>query len=195
MVEKPIYGIPQAGRRLQRKVFPWCTDVMGLRQLDDSDSCVFVYDDPLAAETFAVGIYVDNLQIVHSAELNSNGDAVDPNSFYAKFMLQLRKDWDVVDEGPMEDLLGIECTTNSDGSITLHQSKYINAMINRFFTPEERGSLKKVSTPYTTNLAQLVIEALDGSTAGLESKANRWMLIKIRKGNAQLRNELGSRTR
>jgi len=80
-------------------------------------------------------------------------------------MLQLRKDWDVVDEGPMEDLLGIECTTNSDGSITLHQSKYINAMINRFFTPEERGSLKKVSTPYTTNLAQLVIEALDGSTA------------------------------
>ena len=97
---------------------------MGLRQLDDSDSCVFVYDDPLGAETFAVGIYVDNLQIVHSAELNSNGDAVDPNSFYAKFMLQLRKDWDVVDEGPMEDLLGIECTTNSDGSITLHQSKY-----------------------------------------------------------------------
>ena len=46
VVEKPIYGIPQAGRRLQRKVFPWCTDVMGLRQLDDSDGCVFVYDDP-----------------------------------------------------------------------------------------------------------------------------------------------------
>lgn len=22
-VEKPIYGIPQAGRRLQRKAFPW----------------------------------------------------------------------------------------------------------------------------------------------------------------------------
>ena len=165
MIEKPIYGIPQAGRRLQRKVFPWCTDVMGLRQLDDSDSCVFIYDDPLGTETFAVGIYVDNLQIVHSAELNSDGDAIDPNSFYAKFMFQLRKDWDVVDEGPMEDLLGIECSTNSDGSITLHQNKYINSMINRFFTPEERGSLKKVSIPYTSNLAQLVIEALDGSTA------------------------------
>ena len=66
VVEKPIYGIPQAGRRLQRKVFPWCTDIMGLRQLDDSDSCVFIYDDPSGTETFAVGIYVDNLQIVHS---------------------------------------------------------------------------------------------------------------------------------
>ena len=165
VVEKPIYGIPQAGRRLQRKVFPWCTDVMGLRQLDDSDGCVFVYDDPSGTETFAVGIYVDNLQIVHSAQLSSDGDAIDPNSYYAKFMIQLRKDWDVVDEGPMEDLLGIECTTNLDGSITLHQSKYINSMINRFFTTKERDGLKKVSTPYTSNLAQLVIEALDGSTA------------------------------
>ena len=45
MVTKPIYGMPQAGRRLQRKVFPWCTDVMGLRQLDDSDDCVFVWDE------------------------------------------------------------------------------------------------------------------------------------------------------
>ena len=77
-----------------------------------ADGCVFVYDDPSGTETFAVGIYVDNLQIVHSAQLNSDGDAIDPNSYYAKFMIQLRKDWDVVDEGPMEDLLGIECTTN-----------------------------------------------------------------------------------
>ena len=70
VVTKPIYGIPQAGRRLQRKIFPWCVDVMGLRQLDDSDDCVFVWDDPAGKETFAVGIYVDNMQIVHSAELN-----------------------------------------------------------------------------------------------------------------------------
>ena len=59
----------------------------------------------------------------------------------ATTMTQLRKDWDIIDEGPMEDLLGIECKTNIDGSITLHQNKYINSMINRFFTPEERSSL------------------------------------------------------
>ena len=64
-------------------------------------------------------------------------------SYYNKFMRQLRKDWDIVDEGPMEDLLGIECNTNPDGSITLHQNKYINSVINRFFTPEERDGLKK----------------------------------------------------
>ena len=57
-------------------------------------------------EIFSVGIYVDNMQIVHSAELDENGIAVDDNSFYAKFMRRLRDDWDVIDEGPMTDLLG-----------------------------------------------------------------------------------------
>ena len=108
---------------------------------------------------------MDNLQIVHSAELDADGRALDPSSYYAKFMNQLRADWEVVDEGPMEDLLGIECTSNSDESITLHQTKYINSMLNRFFTEKERSGLKKASTPYTTNLAQSVIEALEGSTA------------------------------
>ena len=61
VIKKPIYGIPQAGRRLQRKIFPWCVETMGLRQLDDSDDCVFVYDDPNKLETFALGIYVDNM--------------------------------------------------------------------------------------------------------------------------------------
>ena len=76
-IKKPIYGIPQAGRRLQRKIFPWCKEVIGLRQLDDSDDAVFVWDDPAGKEIFAIGVYVDNLQIVHSAEIDDNGDAVD----------------------------------------------------------------------------------------------------------------------
>ena len=46
----------------------------------------------------------------------------------------------------MEDLLGIECTSNPDGSITLHQSKYIDSMISRFFTADERQKFKKTST-------------------------------------------------
>jgi hypothetical protein len=63
-IVKPIYGIPQAGRRLQRRVFPWMTKTMTMRQLDDSDACVFTYDDPAGKETLTVGVYVDNLQVV-----------------------------------------------------------------------------------------------------------------------------------
>ena len=162
-VVKPIYGIPQAGRRLQRKIFPWCTDVLGLRQLDDSDDCVFVYDDPAGLETFAIGIYVDNLQVVHSAALDADGNPLDKASFYHKFITKIREDWDIVDEGPMEDLLGIECDRMEDGSILLHQSKYISKMLSRFAEdgPRHRNS----SVPYSADLPRLVIEAYDGSSA------------------------------
>lgn len=159
-VEKPIYGIPQAGRRLQRRIFPWCIDVMHLRQLDESDDCVFVYDDPERKETFAVGIYVDNLQIVHSAELDDDGEAIDPNSFYAKFVKQLRTDWDVIDEGPMTDLLGIEVEYHKDGAILLHQSKYINKMIERFYPNGIPTSASKCSLPFSPKLGERIKTAL-----------------------------------
>ena len=106
--------------------------MMKLRQLDDSDDCVFVWDDPSGKEIFSVGIYVDNMQIVHSAELNESGDAIDADSYYARFMRQLRADWDIVDEGPMTDLLGIDCDKQPDGSILLHQSRYVQKMLSNY---------------------------------------------------------------
>ena len=113
-IDKPIYGIPQAGRRLQRQIFPWMIDTMGLRQLAESDDCVFVYDAPSGStEVFAVGVYVDNLQIVHSATLDADGGALDKTSFYNKFVTKLNTDWDVVDEGEMDDLLGMQAIYSS----------------------------------------------------------------------------------
>ena len=175
-IRKPIYGIPQAGRRFQRSIFPWLRDQC-MRQLDESDSSVWVYDpdctptnaeesatigpnetvtapvseppsvDPpsdcqealtvssdspavltaLAAyhtkregkERLVLGVYVDNLQIIHSASPN------DPKSKFATFLKDIQRDWDVEDEGDMVDLLGIQIRYNDDGSITLHQEKYV----------------------------------------------------------------------
>jgi hypothetical protein len=55
-----------------------------------------------------------NLQIVHSAALDS--DSLGPEGcFYNELMQRLKSDWEVVDEGPMEDLLGIEVQRNDDG--------------------------------------------------------------------------------
>ena len=127
-VQKPIYGVPQAGRRLQRCLFDWMLDKnkANLRQLDDSDNTIFVYDNPDDDETFAVGVYVDNLQIVHSAAIDANGEPTNKNSYLAKFLRILREDWEVVDEGPMDDLLGMEFEYFEDGSIKLHQKNYMN---------------------------------------------------------------------
>jgi DNA-directed RNA polymerase subunit beta len=66
-VDKPIYGIQQAGRRLQRKLFDWLR-AKGFQALDDSDPCVFKLTC-VSGEILTIGVYVDNLQIVHSVEL------------------------------------------------------------------------------------------------------------------------------
>jgi hypothetical protein len=166
-IVKPIYGIPQAGRRLQRKIFPWCRE-LGLRQLDDSDDCVFVWDDPDGKEIFAVGIYVDNLQVVHSVEVDKNGEPIDKNSFYAKFLRKLNEDWDVVDEGPMQDLLGIDCNYLPDGSILLHQGKFLRKALNRFAPDGPKH--KRASVPFSADLPRLVIEAYDASPNANEPK-------------------------
>ena len=159
-IEKPIYGIQQAGRRLQRAVVEWMTN-MGLRQLDDSDNCVWVYDDPKNSETFAVGIYVDNLQVVHSVELDGDGNPTQEGTFYGKFMAQLRTDWDIVDEGPMTDLLGIQVKYNENQSITLHQQKYIEAMLKRFYPKGLPSTVARSTLPYTSEIRKHVIEALE----------------------------------
>ena len=37
------------------------------------------------------------------------------------FIKAIERDWEVEDEGPMHEILGIEVKYNDDGSITLHQ--------------------------------------------------------------------------
>ena len=163
-VDKPIYGIPQAGQRLQRKVFPWLRD-LGLSQLDDSDGCVWVHADSPKGEVFALGVYVDNLQIVHSVPFGSDGEPVDQSSFCAKFIKKLREDWDVVDEGPMIDMLGMQVRHNADGSFTLHQEKYIDKLIDRF-KPQPNKLASRDNLPYSPNLLKVVEEALHLPAAG-----------------------------
>ena len=161
-IEKPIYGIQQAGRRLQRLLFAWIVDEMGFVQLDDSDSCVFSKKLP-DGETIRVGIYVDNLQIVHSAELDDAGRGPD-GCYYNDFVDALAGRWEVVDEGPMEDLLGIEIEYLADGSIKLHQEKYIKKIVERFLPDGPLPNVQAKSLPYSDNFLSIINDALADPT-------------------------------
>ena len=193
MVVKPIYGIPQAGRRFQRAIFPWIR-AQGFRQLDESDSSVWVYDPsgktskdeidstpsshttmcapeppvPDASDTkthkslyaskskrelLVLGVYVDNLQIVHSADIN------DKSSKVYSFLQALQSRWKVEDEGPMVDILGIQIKHNPDKSITLHQGKYVDKMFAEFLPNGIPSHIPRNCLPYSTKLASLVADA------------------------------------
>ena len=108
-------------------LFAWLRE-QGFRPLDDSDPCVFSRR-PRDGEILTIGVYVDNLQIVHSVSLDANGRGP-KGCAYNAFMDALARDWEVVDEGPMDDLLGIEVDDNPDGSIKLHQRKYIEKIVD-----------------------------------------------------------------
>lgn len=108
-----------------------------------------------------VGIYVDNLQIVHSATINDDGEAADPDSFLAFFLRHLRADWDVVDEGVMEDLLAIQARYNDDGSVTLHQTKYVEKLLSKYLPHGCKSHMQRNSPPHSEDLVEKVLRALD----------------------------------
>ena len=155
-VEKPVYGIPQSGRRLHRRLRAWHID-KGFKMLDDSDSCVYIMAS--RKEILIVGIYVDNLQIVHSANIDRNGKAP-RDTLCAEYMESLANEWDVVDEGPMGDMLGIEVERKSDGSILLNQPAYIAKLVNRFMPDGVPPYVQRNSTPYSKDFLTHINGAL-----------------------------------
>ena len=110
-----------------------------------------------------MGVYVDNLQIVHSAKLDSSGRGPE-GCEYNKFMDQLSADWDITDEGPMEDLLGIEIDYLANGSIKLHQTSYINKIVDRFLPDGALPKAQRNSLPYSQDFLQNVNDALAQTT-------------------------------
>ena len=161
-VQKPIYGIQQAGRRLQRDLFEWLREYRDgsqrFVQLDDSDGCIWKLECT-NGEIVTIGVYVDNLQIVHSAELDADGRGPS-GCAYNKFMDAFTSHWQVTDEGPMEDLLGIEVTYNDDGSIKLHQQKYIEKIVARFMPDGPLSKVQRNSLPYSKDFLRHVNDAL-----------------------------------
>jgi hypothetical protein len=152
-----IYGIQQAGRRLQRELFAWLIEY-GFERLDDSDGCVFVLKRP-DGEILTIGVYVDNLQIVHSVELDADGRGP-AGCAYNAFMDATVKRWDVTDEGPMYDLLGIEIDYKADGSIRLHQKKYIKKVVERFLPDGPLPKAQRNSLPYSKDFLAHINDSL-----------------------------------
>ena len=153
-VVKPIYGMAQSGRRWQRTIFPYFIK-QGFTQCDH-DSCLFhkrvTRSTPSGPrdEIIIIGCYVDDLFILSTH--------TDEHSVYTEFTNQLQKDWDVDDEGPVQDLLNVEISRDGP-DVLLKQSAYIEKMMTQF-APDARTHLPRNQPPSSPDLAQLVTDAL-----------------------------------
>jgi hypothetical protein len=161
-VDKPVYGLSQAGRRWQRTLFPWLESWSAgpgkpTLQRSKADTCVFHLTDTVLTpqgpreETLLVGVYVDDLCVCASHR--------DKHSLYARFIADLQGRWAVEDEGACEDLLGIEIR-QTESTTTLTQVAYIEKLFARFCGGIASADLQPLSTPSTGDLPQLVADAL-----------------------------------
>ena len=158
-VEKPIYGMAQAGRRWQRSIFPWIIK-QGFTQLD-ADTCVFVRRRSKASgdsrdETVIIGCYVDDLFILYSHD--------DDSSIYKEFTTNLTKDWKAEDEGEVTDLLNVEISAD-DGVVELRQTNYIESMAATHLLDNQPPnsppfSSKQARVPAGPELVQNVADAV-----------------------------------
>ena len=147
-VEKPIYGLAQAGRRWQRSIFPWLIK-FGFKQ-SEFDPCIFfiVLNDQL----LLIGCYVDDLLICTSH--------TDEGSVFKRLVNSLKQDWEIDDEGEAVDLLNVHFT-KTDSGVLLHQRPYIESMVNKYIPDGVPLAFQRNWTPCTNDLPELVRRATD----------------------------------
>ena len=154
-VNKPVYGMAQAGRRWQRTLFPWLLD-WGLKACE-SDPCVFmrkeVVDTPQGPreDILLVGCYVDDLFILYNSG--------DEHSLYHRFTTDLQQRWSVDDEGEVSDLLNVEIH-RVDGGVELRQTAYIEKLVKEWLPNGIPATVHMNAAPHTESLPDLVLQAL-----------------------------------
>ena len=154
-VNKPVYGMAQAGRRWQRSLFPWLVS-WGLAACP-SDPCVFIRKEWIQTpsgpreDTLIVGCYVDDLFILYNS--------ADEHSLYHRFTSDLQQRWSVDDEGDVSDLLNVEIH-RVDGGVELRQTSYIEKLATEWLPDGIPSHIHINSAPHTENLPDLVLQAL-----------------------------------
>ena len=148
-IDKPIYGLAQAGRRFQRSLFPWLKD-FGFTQ-SCYDPCVFYLRSNNRTELILIGCYVDDLLICSS---HSNAQ-----SKYHAFLSHLKKSWEVEDEGEAVDLLNVHFKRTETG-IFLHQRPYIESMLAKYAPDGVPLSFQRNWCPCNGDLPELVRRAM-----------------------------------
>eukprot|EP00965_Chrysotila_dentata_P201244 6180473-Pleurochrysis_carterae.AAC.11 len=146
-VQKPVYGMAQAGRRWQRTFFCWLK-AQGFQQ-SSKDTCIF--SKTREDDNLVVGCYVDDLFVLYS----SNGDG----SLYSDFSTALVDRWRVEDEGEVSDLLNVDITIEGD-DVVLRQALYLQQLLSTYAPQEIPASYQLKHAPAQPDLPALIEKAV-----------------------------------
>lgn len=119
-LKKALYGTKQASKLWQDTLVRHLTKHMGFKQLS-YDPCMFIKH--VDTHTMIVGVYVDDVIVAHdSPELLSwfQREFTGPRGFNAKHL------------GKLSWFLGMAVDQHSDSSVTVHQTAYIEKLLDKF---------------------------------------------------------------
>ena len=163
-VQKPIYGMAQAGRRWQRSLYPWLLEFGFCQAHGDAN----VFHMKRGDERLILGCYVDDLFTLHSHE----GEG----TLYAEFVAALFDRWKVEDEGEVSDLLNVEIDRTGD-SVYLRQTNYIDNLVQQYAPDGVPDSFKSTDVPADESLPLLVQQALESEATPAPSDVHRFQAI------------------
>ena len=132
---KGLYGLKQAARLWMYKLHAWLLK-LGFTQ-SYQDPCIYIRINTETGETFVIGVFVDDLQLLHS-----KGADVDT------FLEDLKTKFKMTDEGEINSYLGITIKRDRRKKIvSLSQNYYIASMLEKF----GMGECVPVKTPMETH--------------------------------------------
>ena len=136
-LRKSIYGLKQAPRVWNQVIDGFFRTIGFLRSLCDPALYIFQEYD-INQLPLLIAIYVDDMIIVGKSMAQIN-----------KIKEQLHQKFDMTDLGEIKTLLGMEIVRFQDGSVFLHQNRYLTDMLQRY---QMEGS-----TPISILIAQATV--------------------------------------
>ena len=131
-LRKALYGTKQASKLWQDTLIRHLTRKMGFTQLKN-DPCLFIKNKTIGSKTHAViaGVYVDDVIVAHdSLELLSEfkREFTGAGGFNAQHV------------GKLSWFLGIAVDQHQDHSVTIHQTKYVEKLLDKFIPSHAKSS-------------------------------------------------------
>ena len=137
-LKKALYGTKQASKLWQDTLMNHLTRKMGFTRLQN-DPCLFIKNTKIGKRqhTMIVGVYVDDVIVAHDSPAllsEFKSEFTGEGGFNASHL------------GKLSWFLGVAVDQHSDGSVTVHQTKYVEKLLDKF-VPSHASSTRAHTMP------------------------------------------------
>ena len=129
---RALYGTKQASYLWQQTLSKYLISV-GFKRMK-TDPCVFEFRS--GDITILIGVYVDDLVVLHNSK-----------KYFWSFLNKFMERFEAKYMGALEWFLGIHVQRDSDFSVSLNQTKYVQDLMDKFFPNSEATTVQR-NIPY-----------------------------------------------